>query len=454
MRGAGGEGAVGAGGVAAVVGVGERREDERQVGGERRKGLEAHGRGARRAGAGEVADEHLLQREFERRHARVGVDEFVERGGEAVARRGIERAEGGQGELEERELERGVDRGDGGKQGADAGRGGGGVVAADEGEAAFGARGVGGEDERVGEGRGDGGVARGAAQGVGHGGEAGLGLRDLLFGELADGGDDGGRLEGDARGAGSGLAFADDLARDGGRTRRGGGARGVRGGCGARREGGEGFAFDVDDGGRRDELAVPLRVDGADALVERRVRRPESAEEGAEALGEEEVRELRGVGVGQARTERVAADLFQGAGDAGGVARELDGGGVGEEFALARHGGLDEAAEEIAHVADDEQRETDGEDESDAAALALAVAARADAAAAEGAEDAATEEAEHENAEDDGGQLHVEPHVAVEDVGELVADDALEFVAREFFQRAARDGDSGVGGGEAGSERI
>jgi len=35
-----------------------------------------------------------------------------------------------------------------------------------------------------------------------------------------------------------------------------------------------------------------------------------------------------------------------------------------------------------------------------------------------------------------------------------VADDALEFVACEFFESAAGNGDSGVGGGEAGGEGV
>jgi hypothetical protein len=49
---------------------------------------------------------------------------------------------------------------------------------------------------------------------------------------------------------------------------------------------------------------------------------------------------------------------------------------------------------------------------------------------------------------------HVEAHVAVEDVAELVADDALQFVAGELFERAAGDGDDGVARGEAGGEGV
>src|SRR5690606_37744494 len=39
-------------------------------------------------------------------------------------------------------------------------------------------------------------------------------------------------------------------------------------------------------------------------------------------------------------------------------------------------------------------------------------------------------------------------------VGKLVGDDALELVAVELFERAAGDGDDGVGGGEPGGESV
>jgi hypothetical protein len=39
-------------------------------------------------------------------------------------------------------------------------------------------------------------------------------------------------------------------------------------------------------------------------------------------------------------------------------------------------------------------------------------------------------------------------------VAELVGDDALEFVAREFLEGAAGDGDDGIGGGETGGEGV
>ena len=160
--------------------------------------------------------------------------------------------------------------------------------------------------------------------------------------------------------------------------------------------------------------------------------------------------ELRGVAADHVAAQRVAADFPERAGDAAGIAGELHGGGVGEEFALARHGGLDEPAEEIADVADDHQREPDRDDDDHAAVLLAA----AGAPAAEGLEGAAADEADEEDAENDGGDAHVQLHVAVEDVAELVADDALQLVARELVERAASDGHDGVAGGEAGGEGV
>ncbi len=72
----------------------------------------------------------------------------------------------------------------------------------------------------------------------------------------------------------------------------------------------------------------------------------------------------------------------------------------------------------------------------------------------ESAQDALAEQAHDQDAEDDGGNVDVQAHVAVEDVTELVGDDTLEFVARQLVEGAARDGDGRVGGVEAGGEGI
>ena len=51
-------------------------------------------------------------------------------------------------------------------------------------------------------------------------------------------------------------------------------------------------------------------------------------------------------------------------------------------------------------------------------------------------------------------QPHVEPHVAVEDVAELVGDDALQLVAGELLGAAAGDADDRVAGRIAGGEGV
>mgnify|MGYP000980847302 CR=1 FL=1 len=97
------------------------------------------------------------------------------------------------------------------------------------------------------------------------------------------------------------------------------GARGLRGGEAG---GDEGLAGDIDDVGRGNHLAVELGIDGANAFVEGRMGGPEAAEVGAEALGEKEVADgtaLVGLDRG-AKSE--AADFFQCAADATGVARK------------------------------------------------------------------------------------------------------------------------------------
>lgn len=160
------------------------------------------------------------------------------------------------------------------------------------------------------------------------------------------------------------------------------------------------------------------------------------------------------LGVVEGGAQRVAGDLFERAADTGRVAGELDRGGVGEEFALAGDGGLDEAAKKIADVADDEQTEAGRADRGNDAAGVFTVARRAESAAAEGRDDTSADETEDEDAEDERREAQVEAHVAVENMAELVGDDALEFVAGEFFQGAAGDGDDGIGRSEAGGEGV
>ena len=132
------------------------------------------------------------------------------------------------------------------------------------------------------------------------------------------------------------------------------------------------------------------------------------------------------------------------------IAGVLRGGGVGEELALARHRALDQSREEHADVADDEQREAEEEHGSRSALLA---AARRRAAAV-AAQDPVADQTDDQDAVEDAHQAHVEPAVAVEQVAHLVPHHALQLVAIEQIERAARDADHRVVEGEAGGERV
>src|SRR5436305_2688021 len=107
------------------------------------------------------------------------------------------------------------------------------------------------------------------------------------------------------------------------------------------------------------------------------------------------------------RTQRIAADFFQRAGDAAGIARELHGRRVGEKLALPRHGRLDQAAEEITDITEQEHSEPDRADRNDDSA---GFAIESDASAGDGPQNAAAGEADDENAEDERGESQVEPH--------------------------------------------
>ena len=58
---------------------------------------------------------------------------------------------------------------------------------------------------------------------------------------------------------------------------------------------------------------------------------------------------------------------------------------------------------------------------------------------ADAAQQPTADERQHEDAEGEPDQLLVEPHVAVQDVAELVRDHALQLGAIEALERAARD---------------
>ncbi len=138
----------------------------------------------------------------------------------------------------------------------------------------------------------------------------------------------------------------------------------------------------------------------------------------AHAVAEEHVAGFRGVSGLELRAVAQAANLLQRAGQAGRVAGELHRRGIGEELALPADGGLDEPAKEHADPANHDQHQAEQRQR----VLVFA-------AAAAGVEQNPADDGQAKDAEDDAHEAQVEPHVAVEDVAELVADDALQLIA-------------------------
>jgi hypothetical protein len=124
------------------------------------------------------------------------------------------------------------------------------------------------------------------------------------------------------------------------------------------------------------------------------------------------------------------------------IARELDGGRVGEMLAPARNGGQQQAARDHAETAGEENGERDG------------LETRRILAAASRAHDARSEIGDDEQAEDPRGEPHVDLHVAVEDVAELVTDDGLQLISIQVVERALRDRDGRFVRRVSGRERI
>src|SRR5262245_30341048 len=108
----------------------------------------------------------------------------------------------------------------------------------------------------------------------------------------------------------------------------------------------------------RRELTIPRGVNGFDAVGNGRMGGHEAEKRCADAVAEEHVAGLFGLGRIYMGAEAVAANFLERAREAGGVAGELDGGSVGEEFTLAADGGLNEAAKEDAEPADQKQSES------------------------------------------------------------------------------------------------
>ena len=132
------------------------------------------------------------------------------------------------------------------------------------------------------------------------------------------------------------------------------------------------------------------------------------------------------------------------------VAGVLDGGGVGEIFALAADGGADEVAAENADESQHGESAADRRESERAAPAVSSGEAEKQGVAQNGMADVA----QRGDAENDAHQPHIKPHVAVQNVAEFVRDDALQFVARQGGKRAFGDADDGVGFVESGGEGV
>ncbi len=112
-------------------------------------------------------------------------------------------------------------------------------------------------------------------------------------------------------------------------------------------------------------------------------------------------------------------------------------------------GGFDEIAEEHAQVAQHDHRQAQ-QQHGHRGAAAIARPARVRRRPHE----IIAEDGQDEDAVDDADQPQVEPHVAVEDMAELVPQHALQFFAVEVSERAGRDGHHRVARVMSGGEGV
>src|ERR1035437_1411737 len=106
---------------------------------------------------------------------------------------------------------------------------------------------------------------------------------------------------------------------------------------------------------QRWKFSVPRFINRANAVGNRRMRGHEAEQRIAEAVAKKHVAQVRRVFGFQFGTVTVTSNFLQRAGKSAGVAGELNGRGVGQKFALAADGGLNQAPEKNADAADDQQ---------------------------------------------------------------------------------------------------
>jgi hypothetical protein len=192
-----------------------------------------------------------------------------------------------------------------------------------------------------------------------------------------------------------------------------------------------------------------LRIDTPDALLQRWMRGGQPLREPRNAFGKKSVTGCGSAWTSHARTVGQTADLLQRSGNAVRVARELNCGGVGQVFPLPAHRGLDEVAEKRSGKTDGHQAQSERQD----AGPTLVVAASA-AGERRRAQQEITDDAKHQDAIEYAHQADIEPHIAVEDMAELMGDDALQLLPVQTLDGALSDADHRVARRKAGGEGV
>ncbi len=104
------------------------------------------------------------------------------------------------------------------------------------------------------------------------------------------------------------------------------------------------------------EFSIPGGVNRPNAGFQRRMSGQQAEEPAGQSIGKEQVAGIRGVR--RFHLGAIAANFLQRAGKAGRIASELHRRGIGQKFALAADGGLDEASEKNSERPDGQQQQT------------------------------------------------------------------------------------------------
>ena len=197
------------------------------------------------------------------------------------------------------------------------------------------------------------------------------------------------------------------------------------------------------------EFAIPMRIDGQDALGQRRMRGGQRLHETRNTLGKKGMTDFGCTGIVHDRTVLESTDPFQCARDPVRVAGVLDRRGIRQIFPLPADRGLDQAAEKSAGKADDHQPDAKQKN------LPPAFAASSSAPRIRGGtQNIVARQANDENAVQHTHQADVEPHVAVKDMAELMGDDTLQLLAVQMVDQSLGHPDDCIARCETGRKGI